>query len=661
MKRFFPVAAVAISLSFTTAAPIYVQLATAVYAAEDDDLFYYFGNQKIPLAVQQNAVAVSLVPETPGAPANRSESSLSRLQQDFGANVRGANTQIKPLSEKYVLLTSSGDANDGRDLRRQAKTKSYIAATLPVLNIPGKSNTLVLPNEVIISFKPDVSAAQQQSILAQNNFKSAKPIPFANGFYVVEPAQAEGLKVLSIANQLSQVAGIRSASPNFIEVKSSPSLNQLKKSKTIRLSNTQNNGVTLTGLVPGIRKLQWHIDSRPMRRELGLTGERTDVRALEAWNRGKKGDGVVVAVIDDLIQWDHPVLKDNFATVNCVVQKAQPCEPGESVGWDFARSDKDTRASDEEIARLKSDLSDSLLSNADFKSKYEQRIAQIKQDSPGYSEAEVIEFLRSTLREEASGAFHGTMAAGMIVGNANNGFRGIAPNVKILPVRVWNFESVEGRHILAGIGYAAHRGVDVINMSFGATVPIDGMEDLISDLQKEYPKIVWVAAAGNNNKSDRGYPASYPGVVSVGSINVAGNRASYSNFGQRIDVVAPGGDTNVDGGVLTLSGLGQSGFIQQYRANFAEFPDGLGYYIKTQGTSFAAPTVAGVVALMKSADPQRKLTAAQYRDILIKTSSFGGLSLSSNDLPSNAGKRFFLGNGLVNAEKAVARVEKLVR
>ena len=97
----------------------------------------------------------------------------------------------------------------------------------------------------------------------------------------------------------------------------------------------------------------------------------------------------------------------------------------------------------------------------------------------------------------------------------------------------------------------------------------------------------------------------------------------------------------------------------------------------TTGTSFASPAVAGVIALMKSADPQRKLTAAQYRNILIKTSSFESLSMSSeesqlfNTAKKEAeaegkqiditGEKFFLGNGLVNAEKAVAEVERMQR
>jgi len=271
----------------------------------------------------------------------------------------------------------------------------------------------------------------------------------------------------------------------------------------------------------------------------------------------------------------------------------------------------------------------------------------------------------------------------MIIGSERNGFQGIAPNVKILPVRAGGLGgSLSSQAIISSIAYSALRGADVINMSFGSQTPNPAEESLISDLQLLFPKLVFVAAAGNDAKDDLGNPASYTGVVAVGAIDVKGNRASYSNFGRRIDVVAPGGDSDVDGGVLTLSGVGVNGFWQNTSqqptdTNFASFPDHHGYYVTSTGTSFASPAVAGVIALMKSADPQRKLTAAQYRNILIKTSSFESLSLSSEEsqLFSTAkkqaeaegkqlditGEKFFLGNGLVNAEKAVAEVERMQR
>ena len=186
----------------------------SVRAAEDNGLYYNFGNQKISLSVRTDAIAVSMK-QTRGT---RSKSSLSLLQQDFGTKRGGAVTQVQPLDTKYALLTTTNNTNGSEKLKQQVRTKPYITATLPVLRIAGKSNSLVLPNEVIVSFKPGISEAQQQSILAQNNLTSASPIPFTKGFYTVVPAKAKGLEVLGVSNQLSQVAGIRTSMPNFIEI-----------------------------------------------------------------------------------------------------------------------------------------------------------------------------------------------------------------------------------------------------------------------------------------------------------------------------------------------------------------------------------------------------------------------------------------------------------
>jgi serine protease len=685
MKRFISSASLAISLIFSATAPIALLLATSSARAEENGLYYNFGNQKIQLSVRTDAIAVSMK-QTRGT---RSKSSISLLQQDFGTKRGGAKsqsvTQVQPLDTKYALLTTTNDANGSEKLKQQVRTKSYVTATLPVLRIPGKSNSLVLPNEVIVSFKPDISVAQQQSILAQNNLTSARPIPFAKGFYAAVPAKAKGLEVLGVSNQLGQVPGIRTSMPNFIEVKSAPELDRLSDINSRQLQIKQDASKSL-GTDRDIKTMQWHINSQPMMKAMGFVGSRTDVRAPEVWSRGKKGDGVVVAVIDSLIQWDHPALANSIATVDCAAQKEVPCLPGESHGWDFSSSgggDNDTRVNDEEIASLRPALEESLKSDTALQASQADLIAKLKKNRPEFSDAKIMEIVRQSVRGDLVRSFHGTMCTGMIVGNSSNGFQGIAPNVKVLPIRAGGLGgSFSYEPIISSIAYAAVRGADVINMSFGGETPNPALESILTDVRAAFPKVVLVAAAGNETSDDLGYPASYPGIISVGAIGVKGNRASYSNFGRRVDVVAPGGDTAVDGGVLTLSGVGVDGFWkdatqQPNDTNFASFPDHRGYYVTTTGTSFAAPAVAGVIALMKSADPQRRLTAVQYRDILVNTSSYDGLSMSSEESQfydaaqkkvaaegkrlNITGEKYFLGNGLVNAEKAVIEVERMQR
>ena len=685
MKRLLSSFSLTLALALTASAPISMLVATTnVRAAEDDGLYYNFGNQRISLSVRTDSIAVAMTKTR----SSSGKSSLSLLQQDFGSTTRGgaksaAATQVQPLGNKYAVLTTTNDPRGGEKLQQQVKDKSYIETTLPVLKLPGTSSNLVLPNETIVKFKPGISATERNAILAKNSFnlKSAKELKFAPGFYLVKSEIARGLQVLTASNRLGKTQGVLASIPNFIEVKS-------PTTQSVRLAGPGNKfkiksaaSSTPKELFAGlnVRGLQWHIDSQSMLGKMNLKA-RTDVHAPEAWNRGKKGDGVLVAVIDNLIQWDHPALANRIATVNCNAQKFMACAPGEKHGYDFSddeEGDTDTRISKAEIDSLLPELEDSYKSDKYLQDNYGSKIADIKSQRPDFSTTQVLAMVREILRDNPISSFHGTMSTGMIAGNDVNGFQGVAPNVKILPVRAGTLgRSFSFVSILNSLGYAADRGADVINMSFGGSVPNELQSNLIADLQKQYPKLVFVAAAGNESKAESGYPAAEPDVISVGAISVRGNLASYSNFGKRLDVVAPGGDPSVDGGVLTLSGIGVDGFWQnmsQPKDDFAPFQDRRGYYIFTEGTSFASPAVAGVIALMKSADPQRKLTAKQYRQILLDTSSRENLSLTVEDSNGFAAARaagkvpdvdpglFMFGNGLVNAEKAVAAVEQMVR
>jgi serine protease len=685
MKQLLSSCSLILALAVMTAVPIAMIIATNDVRAQANDLYYNVGGRKIPLVVQTDAIAVSMS-QVRGA---KETNPMSLLQQDFGAGetrgeIRSGSpstivAKVQPLNQKYAILTAIKDPFGGTKLKQQAETKPYIDATLPVLKIPGTASRLVLPNETIVKFKPGISAADRDAILTRNQFdpKSATELQFARGFYLVK-STAKGLAVLAASNQLGKIPGVQSSMPNFIQVQSTPDLSRfgINKIGIPKIKSTVTNPGVLTGLV-NLRPLQWHIDSRPMLGAMNLTN-RTDVRAPEVWNRGKKGDGVLVAVIDSLIQWDHPALANRIATVNCNNRKFTiPCQPGEVHGWDFSddlENDNDTRVSAAELKILRPEIEDSLKSDGYIQVVYANAVAKYKTDNPGVAKAVILAQVRSDIRDDVAGNFHGTMSTGMIAGNGSSGFQGIAPNVKILPVRVSGLgDSYSIMAILNGLTYAADRGADVINMSFGGP-PFEPVEALIAELQTKYPKLVFVAAAGNETTPASIYPAAYPNVISVGAIDIKGNRASYSNWGKRLDVVAPGGDTNVEGGVLTLSGVGADGFWQrdkQASGDFTPFQDRRGYYIFTQGTSFASPAVAGVIALMKSADPQRKLTAEQYRQILLDNSSHKHLSLTSQEskdfatartagnAPNVSPAKFYFGNGLVNAEKAVARVERI--
>ena len=224
MKRLFSAFSLTLALALTASAPLSILVATTnVRAAEDNDLYYNFGNQKISLSVLTDTIAVAMTKTR----SSSGKSSLSLLQQDFGSTTRGgaksaAATQVQPLGNKYAVLTTTNDPRGGEKLQQQVKDKSYIETTLPVLKLPGTSSNLVLPNETIVKFKPGISATERNAILAKNSFnlKSAKELKFAPGFYLVKSEIARGLQVLTASNRLGKTQGVLASIPNFIEVKS---------------------------------------------------------------------------------------------------------------------------------------------------------------------------------------------------------------------------------------------------------------------------------------------------------------------------------------------------------------------------------------------------------------------------------------------------------
>jgi serine protease len=151
-----------------------------------------------------------------------------------------------------------------------------------------------------------------------------------------------------------------------------------------------------------------------------------------------------------------------------------------------------------------------------------------------------------------------------------------------------------------------------------------------------------VAAAGNESVDTPVFPAALDGVIAVGAVDMNKELASYSNFGNYLDVVAPGGDDtpdlNGDGmpdGILSTVGneVGTGSRKQKIEFTFAS----------SSGTSMASPHVAGVIALMKAVNPN--LTPQGFDDLL-KNGSL------TEDLGTR-GRDDEFGYGLLNAQKAV--------
>ncbi len=219
--------------------------------------------------------------------------------------------------------------------------------------------------------------------------------------------------------------------------------------------------------------------------------------------------------------------------------------------------------------------------------------------------------------------FHGTHVSGTIGAATNNstGVAGINWAVSLMPLRVLSELGGTGYDVMQAVRYAAGlpndsntvpaKIADVINLSLGCTDPCTCSPSTLEQnvyTQARNQGVIIVAAAGNNNSACPSYPAAYDGVVSVSAVDINRTRAPYSNFGATVDVAAPGGDTlqdvNGDGygdGVLSTAGSDGQGSVQP---NYSFY----------QGTSMAAPHVAGVVALMRAVNPG--LTPAAFDNLL---------------------------------------------
>lgn len=171
---------------------------------------------------------------------------------------------------------------------------------------------------------------------------------------------------------------------------------------------------------------------------------------------------------------------------------------------------------------------------------------------------------------------HGCGVAGVIAANANNGIgiAGVAPNVQIMPLRVLD-ASGQGNYsnIANAIIYAVDNGADIINLSLAGPTSSAILEASVAYAVDS--GVVVIAAAGNFGREGAFYPAAYPSVIAVGSIDPVNLEPSrFSNYGADIDVWAPGRD------ILTTNMAGDYEFVS--------------------GTSFAAPVVAGITAMSEA-------------------------------------------------------------
>lgn len=239
-----------------------------------------------------------------------------------------------------------------------------------------------------------------------------------------------------------------------------------------------------------------------------------------------------------------------------------------------------------------------------------------------------VDFVKPGGKGDCDEDGHGTLVAGIIAARdiKDSWFSGVAPDARILPVRVlpdskkYSDPTLPTR-IAQAIRYAVRQGADVINLS----LTTDDTPQVRSAVEYAVDhNVVVVAAAGNEGGAHQPnkpvYPAAYPGVLGVAGIDQQGRHVSSSNVGWYVDVAAPG---------YAIEGPA---------------PRGDGYVLdKEGGTSFAAAYVSGVAALVRGYNPTMRASDVVRRIEITADAPAGG---RNNEV----------GYGVVNPYQAVATV-----
>lgn len=224
----------------------------------------------------------------------------------------------------------------------------------------------------------------------------------------------------------------------------------------------------------------------------------------------------------------------------------------------------------------------------------------------------------------SASSWHGTAVASTIAALADNayGIAGVAPGAKIMPVRVlgacggWLSDTADALYWLSGL---AVNGVPpasvtprVANLSLGGrTSCYQYMQDAVTAASAA--GIAVVVAAGNDGSGVLSAPANCSGAIAVAAATASGDLATYSNYGAAVAVTAPGGgNCRLQKGSACSSPLALASGVEG-----ATSLTGYSEVRYLQGTSFAAPNVAGVVALMVATRPS--LTPAQIRSALLSS------------------------------------------
>ncbi len=267
------------------------------------------------------------------------------------------------------------------------------------------------------------------------------------------------------------------------------------------------------------------------------------------------------------------------------------------------------------------------------------------------------------------GGDHGTSCAGVAAARGNNG-RGVAGacmNCSVIAAKIMREDGYSLQNADANaFNWATSQGADVFNNSWGYQQDFDidsynprlvsAINYAVTNGRNGKGGVVLFASGNENRRFSNSSLEGLPNIIAVGATTNYGSRASYSNYGSGLDVVAPSNGGSL--GIYTTDRLGNSG----YNRNGNYVVDGQVYgsdlsdddYSKNfGGTSSATPLVSGIVGLMFSENAN--LTPSQVRQILENTAD----KIGSSSNYDSSGHSDYLGYGKVNAKRALEYVRNL--
>ncbi len=248
-----------------------------------------------------------------------------------------------------------------------------------------------------------------------------------------------------------------------------------------------------------------------------------------------------------------------------------------------------------------------------------------------------IETNTSNVSHSRPSAYHGTAVTGIIAANLNGrGIVGIARESDIVFLKYK--EGMSDSETIELFNKAEALGADIINCSWGTYDVSPAVKETIQRLAQKGRNekgIIIVFATGNNDQDMGNDESAIPEVIAVGSTDRDNLRAWYSNYGEYLDILAPGG---YEVGITTLDPMG-SGGIGTMEDNYLLATDPYAFI----GTSASAPIVTGVIALLLEKDPG--LTRIEIEELLKNRSDKIG------NIEYNEGFNMYYGYGKINIEK----------